>query len=46
MIRYLTDPEFMTDAELLAEYRASEQEADEPRLRTLAAEIEKRALSR
>jgi hypothetical protein len=38
------DPSAMTDEALLAEYRASEEEAGEPRIDALAAEMERRNL--
>ena len=40
----IVDPEFLSDAELLAEYLASEAEAGDPRQDALAAEIDKRGL--
>jgi hypothetical protein len=49
MIHWLIDPEFLSDAELIAEYCASEAEAggpttDDQRHDALAAEIERRHL--
>jgi hypothetical protein len=38
------DPSTMTNEALLSEYRASEEEAGEPRIDALAGEIEKRNL--
>jgi hypothetical protein len=45
MIRWdVIDPEFLSDADLVAEYCASEAEAGDPRQDALAAEIERRHL--
>ena len=44
MIRWETDPLLMTDAELVAEYRASDAEAADQRQTALATEIERRDL--
>lgn len=45
MIRWeAIDLEFLSDAELLVEYRASETEAGDPRYNELGAEIDKRGL--
>ena len=42
MIQWLTDPEFLTDAELRAEYLAGDGEPGDPRCDALAAELERR----
>ena len=39
-----TDPQFLTDAELRAEYCASEAEEDDDRQDALAAELERRGI--
>jgi len=44
MIHWLIEPGHLTDAELVAEYCASEAEAGDPRQDAPAAEIERRGL--
>ena len=44
MIQWLTDPEFLTDEELLAEYWAASGDPNAPRVTRLAEEILRRGL--